>query len=110
MRAKLTPILRSCDEAKIGELRAQDEYFWADLALADGVAATDISRLFGVSEAAAQKLVDLHADGAPAHRMHVEDDLIVFPYWCDAGAEATTEEGDEEQGTSPTADRRPAPR
>lgn len=95
MTAKLISILRRCDEAKVGELRARDEYFWADLALADGIAATDISRVFGVSETAAQKLVDLHADGAPAHRVHVEDDLIVFPFWCDAGAEATTEEGDE---------------
>lgn len=94
MTAKLISILRSCDEAKIAELCARGEFFWADLALADGVAPTDISRSFGVSEAAAQKFVDLHADGAPAHRMHVEDDLIVFPFWCDAGASAADEEGD----------------
>lgn len=97
MTAQLISILRRCDRAKVAELRSRDEFFWADLALADGLSATDISGAFGVSEAAARKLEGFQAGGAPAHRMHVEDDLIVFPFWCDAGAEAVGEEGDEDE-------------
>ncbi len=97
MTAQLISILRRCDQTRIAELRARDEFFWADLALADGVSATDISRSFGVSEAAGDKLVRLDADGAPAHQIHVEDELIVFPFWCDAGAAAGNEKGDEDE-------------
>ncbi len=94
MSAEPISILRRCDRSKVAELRSRNEFFWADLALADGAPAADISAAFGISEAAAQKLEDFHAGGAPAHRMHVEDELIVFPFWCDAAAEA----GDDEAG------------
>lgn len=96
MSAQTISIVRRCDRSKVAGLRSRDEFFWADLALADGVPAADISAAFGVSEAAAQKLAGFRAGGAPAHRMHVEDELIVFPFWCDAGAEGADDEGGEE--------------
>jgi magnesium transporter len=98
MSAQPISILRSCDRAKVAEMRARGEFFWVDLALADGASAADIAGAFDVSQAAANKLELFAAGGSPAHRMHVEEGLIVFPFWCDAGSDAANGggEGDEE--------------
>jgi magnesium transporter len=91
------PILYRCDPAEVAEHRSRSEFFWADLALADGIGAAEIARAFGVSEAAAGKLAEFRPGGAPAHRMQVEDDLVVFPFWCDAGPEGLGDGNEEDQ-------------
>jgi magnesium transporter len=94
------PILRSCDRARVGELRSSEAFFWADLALDEGVAAADVAATFGISTEAAGRLTDFRAGGSPARRMYVDEELIAFPFWCDAGPEAAAgadeDEADEE--------------
>ena len=89
--------MHRCDSAEVAEHRSRNEFFWADLGLADGIRAADIAQAFGVSEAAARKLESFQPGGAPAHRMHVEGDLIVFPFWCDAGPEGFGDGSEEDQ-------------
>ena len=89
--------MHRCDSAEVAEHRSRNEFFWADLGLADGIGAADIAQAFGVSEAAARKLESFQPGGAPAHRMHVEGDLIVFPFWCDAGPEGFGDGREEDQ-------------
>jgi magnesium transporter len=91
------PILHRCDSAEVAAHRSRNEFFWADLGLADRIGAADIAQAFGVSEAAARKLESFQPGGAPAHRMHVENDLIVFPFWCDAGPDGFGDGSEEDQ-------------
>ncbi len=83
------PILRRCDRARVAELRSREEFFWADLALEDGVAAADVVAAFGISSEAAGRLTDFRAGGSPARRMHVDEELIAFPFWCDGGRDGS---------------------
>ena len=43
MSSQRVSILRRLDPDEIRELRAGDEFFWVDLAVADGVSAADIA-------------------------------------------------------------------
>ena len=65
MAAPQIPILRRCDPAEVAEHRSRNEFFWADLGLADGIVAADIAQAFGVSEAAAGKLVSFRLAARP---------------------------------------------
>ncbi len=82
MSSQRVSILRRLDPDEIRELRARDEFFWVDLALADGVSAAEIAAALELSDAAAERLVSFVAGGSPASRIQVESDLIVFPFWC----------------------------
>ena len=64
MAAPQIPILHRCDSAEVAEHRSRNEFFWADLGLADGIGAADIAQAFGVSEAAAGKLAKAFSPAA----------------------------------------------
>ena len=82
MSSQRVSILRRLDPDEIRELRANDEFFWVDLAVADGVSATEIAAALELSDGAAERLVSFVAGGSPASRIQIESDLIVFPFWC----------------------------
>ena len=82
MSSQRVSILRRLDPDEIRELRARDQFFWVDLAVADGVSAADIAAALELSDAAAERLVNFVVGGSPASRIQVESDLIVFPFWC----------------------------
>jgi Mg2+ and Co2+ transporter CorA len=84
-------ILRTYDEARIAQLREAGEFFWADLALSEADE-HQIARAFGLSEEAARALGDLALGAATARRIHVEEDLVVFPFWCASNTEPTPED------------------
>ncbi len=81
-------ILRDCDAAKITSLRGKREFFWADLAVAGGPTVEQIATAFELPEGAAQALINFEPGGSPARRIHVEADLLVFPFWCAANPDA----------------------
>jgi magnesium transporter len=77
-------ILREFDAQRIGELRRRGTFFWVDLATKDGVTAEQIAATFEVSAETAAALQSFRSGGAPVRKLHVEKDLIVFPFWCSA--------------------------
>jgi magnesium transporter len=82
MSSQQVSILRQLDATSIQQLRARSEFFWADLALDDGVSPANIARELGLSATAAQRLAVFAPGGSPARKIHVESELIVFPFWC----------------------------
>ncbi len=81
-------ILRNCDAARIARLRGEGEFFWADMAVVEGPTVEQIASAFALTGSAAQALSDFTPGGSPARRIHVEDHLLVFPFWCAASPEA----------------------
>ncbi|MFL5870557.1 MAG: magnesium transporter CorA family protein [Solirubrobacterales bacterium] len=81
-------IMRELDSARIAELRRSGDFFWVDVATHDGPSCREIADAFGLSDSAAEALENFHTAGAPARKIHVEKDLIVFPFWCSATPES----------------------
>jgi magnesium transporter len=79
--------LRELDPARITELRNRGEFFWVDLATRGGPSAEEIATVFGLDRTAAETLGSFRPGGAPARKIHVDEDLIVFPFWCSANPE-----------------------
>jgi magnesium transporter len=82
MGTRQIAILRELDADQIERLRKQDEFFWIDLDLAGEVTVERIAEVFGIDEGAAETLGNFARATSPAHKMHVDGDLIVFRYWC----------------------------
>jgi magnesium transporter len=84
-------IVRDFDPARIARMREKGEFFWADLDLNE----LDIDRIaeaFGIGEEDAMPLSDFTKGGSPARRIHVGDNLVVFPFWCASSPEAAPDE------------------
>jgi magnesium transporter len=74
-------IVREFAPARIKQMRHKGEFFWADFDL--GVVDIDrIADAFGIDEDDAKPLRDFTPGGSPARRIHVGDDLVMFPFWC----------------------------
>jgi magnesium transporter len=80
-------IIRELEPERIARLRDKGEFFWADLDLAD-VDVDGIAKAFEISPDDAEPLRDFTKGGSPARRVHVGDDLVVFPFWCAADPDA----------------------
>src|SRR5262245_24944505 len=81
-------ILRELDATRITELRQRGDFFWVDLATRGGPSATQIAEVFGLDPLATETLEKFHGTGAPARKIHVDEDLIVFAFWCSATPES----------------------
>src|SRR5262245_7798150 len=81
-------ILSELDPARIADLRRRGDFFWLDLATHEGPSCREISQALGLSDAAAGALENFHVGGAPARKIYLEKDLIVFPFWCTATPES----------------------
>jgi magnesium transporter len=81
-------ILRDLDQARIAELRRRGEFFWVDLATHDGPSPEEIAAVFGLDRAAVETLESFRTGGAPARKIHVDAELIVFPFWSSATPES----------------------
>jgi magnesium transporter len=88
MAVEQIPIVRQCDAAEIRRLRASGRFFWADLAQAGGPSPEQVADAFELSADATRALFDFTRGGSPAQRVHVEQALIVFPFWCAAHPDA----------------------
>jgi magnesium transporter len=88
-----TPILRDCDAGEVARLRARGQFFWTDLAVADGPPPEEVASAFELSGEATAALFDFTRGGSPAQRIHVERALIVFPFWCAAHPDAAPQGG-----------------
>jgi magnesium transporter len=77
-------ILREFDAERIAELRKRGRFFWVDLATRDGATAQQIAAAFELSPETVAALQNFRTGGAPVRKLHVERDLIVFPFWCSA--------------------------
>jgi magnesium transporter len=81
-------ILRELDAERIAQLRRSGEFFWVDLATRGGPSPAEIAQVFGLDRLATETLESFHTTGAPARKIHVDEDLIVFPFWCSATPES----------------------
>jgi Mg2+ and Co2+ transporter CorA len=84
-------IMRMLEAERVARMRAAGEFFWADLDLAHEGALEAIAEAFGIDEGAAAALGEFRRATSPARKVHVDDDLIVFRFWCigrpDAGVQ-----------------------
>jgi magnesium transporter len=87
MAAREVPIMRGLEPEKIAGLRKDGEFFWADLGLEEGPTENGVAAAFGLSPGALRTLFDFEPGGSPARRLHVEEDLVVFAFWCSATPE-----------------------
>jgi magnesium transporter len=87
MGSHQVPISRELEPAEIGRLREAGEFFWADLAAEAGPPSEQVAAAFGLSEGARRTLFDFEEGGSPARRIHVEETLVVFAFWCSADPE-----------------------
>lgn len=84
-------ILRDFEPTRVTRLRSAGTFFWADLDVGD----IDIDRVaaaFGIDEDDTEPLRDFTPGGSPARRIHVGDELVVFPFWCAADPDAPPQE------------------
>ena len=72
-------------------LREQGRFFWADLPVEGGPASEEVGSVFGLPEGAQRTLYDFAAGGSPERRVHVEEELIVFAFWCSGSPESADE-------------------
>lgn len=100
MGTRRISILHNCDATRIAQLRKQGEFFWADLALSE-VEDDEIARVFDLSEEAARSLADFALGAAMARKIHIEEDLVVFPFWCAKNTAPTPEDDGEKIGIFP---------
>ena len=87
MGAEHVAIVRGLEPGEISRLREAGEFLWTDLAREDGPAPEDVASAFGLSKGALRTLFDFDVGGSPARRIHVEEKLIVFAFWCSADPE-----------------------
>jgi magnesium transporter len=80
-------ILREFDSARVKRLRRDGKFFWADLDLGD-IDLDRIAEAFEITEEDAEPLRDFSPGGSPARRVHVGEELVVFPFWCAADPDA----------------------
>ncbi|MDX6581043.1 MAG: magnesium transporter [Solirubrobacterales bacterium] len=87
--------MRVLDVERVAQMRAAGEFFWADLDLDHEGALEEIAKAFGIDEGAVAALGEFARATSPARKVHLDDDLIVFRFWCigrpDAGAEGGIE-------------------
>jgi magnesium transporter len=81
------PILPEFDSAAIRQRLGRHEFFWADLAVPREASIDEIGRAFSLDAQAiaALKLFGRAAprgNGARPRRVHVDDEHVVFPFWC----------------------------
>ena len=76
-------------------LREQGRFFWVDLPVEGGPAPEEVAAAFGLPEGAQRTLYGFAEGGSPERRVHVEEELIVFAFWCSGSPEP---EGDEALG------------
>ena len=81
------PILPEFDAGAIKQRLDRHEFFWADLAVPQEASFDEIAAAFSLdAEAvAALKLFGpppQRQNGAPQRRVHVDDEHVVFPFWC----------------------------
>ena len=79
--------MRELDPEAIVRRRASGEFFWLDLDR-EHVPVDRIAGALELSPAVVAALDSLEDGGSPARRLHVESDLIVFPFWFAANPEA----------------------
>ena len=79
--------MRELDTEAIARRRASGEFFWLDLDR-EHVPVDRIAGALELSPAVVAALDSLEDGGSPARRLHVESDLIVFPFWFAANPEA----------------------
>lgn len=85
--------MRDLDPDAIVRRRASDEFFWLDLDR-EHVSVDRIASALDLSPEVVQALDSLEDGGSPARRLHVESDLIVFPFWFSANPEADAADPD----------------
>jgi magnesium transporter len=74
-------------------MRSNGEFFWADLDVEHTKADIDkIAAAFEIEPEDAEPLRDFTRGGSPARRIHVGDQLVVFPFWCAANPDADPDE------------------
>jgi magnesium transporter len=98
MTEKQFPILHQCDAGEIRSLRESGRFFWVDLSRAEGPPPEEVAHTFGLSEAARDVLFDFDPSAPPARRGRVEEELIVFAFWCAATPTPRATEGAEALG------------
>ncbi len=80
-------IVQELEPAEIGRMRKAGEFFWTDLAREGGPGPEQVAAAFGLSDGALQTLYHFDQGGSPTSRLHVEEKLIVFAFWCSADPE-----------------------
>jgi magnesium transporter len=86
-------IVREFDVERIKRMRKSRQFFWADLDVEHTTAEIDqIAEVFGIEAQDAEPLRDFTRGGSPARRIHVGDELVVFPFWCAANPDAAPDE------------------
>ncbi len=87
------PTMRELDPETIERRRASGEFFWIDLDR-DRVPVDRIASALELSPDVGGALDSLEDGGSPARRLHVESDLVVFPFWFSANPEADPSDPD----------------
>ena len=87
MASETVPIMRGLEPAQIARLRKEGEFSWTDVALEGGPEPAQLRDAFGISEQALRTLCNFDLGGSPVSRFHVEEDLVVFAFWCSANPE-----------------------
>jgi magnesium transporter len=98
MASREVPIMRGLEPEQVTGLRKEGKFFWTDLGLEGGPSAEDVSTAFGLSQPALRTLFDFEPGGSPVRRLHVEEDLVVFAFWCSATPEPPALGGAESLG------------
>ena len=95
------PIMRELDRERIARLRRgrdllglreQGRFFWVDLSVDGGPSPEEVADAFALPEGACKTLYDFAEGGSPALRVHVEEELIVFAFWCSGNPEPRADE------------------
>ena len=79
--------MRGLEPDQIAAQRKEGRFFWTDLGLEDGPDDDRVGAAFKLSEPALRTLFDFDPGGSPVRRIHVEEDLVVFAFWCSATPE-----------------------
>ena len=85
--ARNVPIMRTLEPEQIARLRKEGEFSWTDVALEGGPEPERVREAFGLSQEALRTLCNFDLGGSPVSRFHVEEDLVVFAFWCSATPE-----------------------
>jgi magnesium transporter len=93
MTSRRIEIVREFEPTRIERMRREGQFFWADLDVEHTKADIDkIAAAFGIEPEDAEPLRDFTRGGSPARRIHVGDELVVFPFWCAANPDADPDE------------------
>lgn len=93
------PILPEFDPDSIAQRLGRHEFFWADLTLGPELSLEDVQKAFALDAATADSLgmFGRPAPGAegPRRRVYVDEEYVVFPFWCVGRPEAEVYESGE---------------